>query len=70
MLFILINGKEADNARALKYFSLKSSDLPRVGLYHAESDRSWLMMPGEITTERVQNFCDSFLSGKLQVIQL
>ncbi|XP_062852990.1 endoplasmic reticulum resident protein 27 [Trichomycterus rosablanca] len=66
MLFVLIDGKEKDNARALQYFSLKSGDLPRVGLYDGESDRSWLMVRGEISTERVQNFCDSFLSGELQ----
>ncbi|KAB5584512.1 hypothetical protein PHYPO_G00108410 [Pangasianodon hypophthalmus] len=66
MLFVQINGKDQANARALDYFNLKSGDLPRVGLYDAESDKSWLMGPGEISTERVQNFCDSFLSGELQ----
>lgn len=64
---MLINGKDQANARALGYFNLKSGDLPRVGLYDAESDKTWLMGPGEISTERVQNFCDSFLSGELQV---
>ncbi|XP_046710462.1 endoplasmic reticulum resident protein 27 isoform X2 [Silurus meridionalis] len=66
MLFVLINGKDEANARALGYFNLKSGDLPRVGLYDAVSDKTWLMGPGEISTERVQTFCDSFLSGELQ----
>ncbi|XP_026989311.1 endoplasmic reticulum resident protein 27 isoform X2 [Tachysurus fulvidraco] len=66
MLFVLINGKDEANARALEYFKLKSHDLPRVGLYDAESDKTWLMGPDEISVERVQNFCDSFLSGELQ----
>ncbi|XP_017336293.1 endoplasmic reticulum resident protein 27 [Ictalurus punctatus] len=66
MLFVLINGKDQANARALGYFKLKSGDLPRVGLYDAESDKTWLMESGEISTERVQKFCDSFLSGELQ----
>ncbi|XP_036425966.1 endoplasmic reticulum resident protein 27 [Colossoma macropomum] len=66
MLFVLINGKEKANDRALGYFNLKSSDLPRVGIYDGESDKSWLLPPGEISTERVQDFCDSFLNGELQ----
>ncbi|KAK3575445.1 hypothetical protein QTP86_026711 [Hemibagrus guttatus] len=66
MLFVLINGKDQANARALEYFKLKSPDLPRVGIYDGESDKTWLMGPGEISAERVQNFCDSFLSGELQ----
>ncbi|XP_058258343.1 endoplasmic reticulum resident protein 27 isoform X2 [Hemibagrus wyckioides] len=66
LLFVLINGKDQGNARALEYFNLKSLDLPRVGIYDGESDKTWLMGPGEISEERVQNFCDSFLSGELQ----
>ncbi|KAK1798837.1 hypothetical protein P4O66_007118 [Electrophorus voltai] len=67
LLFVLVNGKDKANARALDYFQLKSSDLPRVGLYDAKLDKSWLMPPGEISTERLQTFCDSFLRGELQV---
>uniref|UniRef100_A0A4W4EBS6 Endoplasmic reticulum protein 27 n=1 Tax=Electrophorus electricus TaxID=8005 RepID=A0A4W4EBS6_ELEEL len=66
LLFVLVNGKDKANARALDYFQLKSSDLPRVGLYDAKLDKSWLMPPGEISTERLQTFCDSFLRGELQ----
>lgn len=66
MLFILVNGADKSNSRVLEYFSLKSADLPRVGLYDVTLDQKWLMAAGEITTERVQNFCDSFLDGELQ----
>ncbi|XP_072538923.1 endoplasmic reticulum resident protein 27 [Salminus brasiliensis] len=66
MLFVLINGKEKSNERALGYFKLKSGDLPRVGIYDGVSDKTWLLPPGEISTERVQDFCDSFISGALQ----
>ncbi|XP_053355312.1 endoplasmic reticulum resident protein 27 isoform X1 [Clarias gariepinus] len=66
MLFVLINGKDPGNSRALGYFNLKSSDLPRVGIYDAGSDKTWLMESGDISTERVQSFCDSFLSGEQQ----
>uniref|UniRef100_A0A8C2IAZ8 Endoplasmic reticulum resident protein 27 n=1 Tax=Cyprinus carpio TaxID=7962 RepID=A0A8C2IAZ8_CYPCA len=66
MLFVLVNGREKSNTRVLEYFGLKSRDLPRIGIYDGVLDKKWLMAPGEITTERVQNFCDSFLDGDLQ----
>uniref|UniRef100_W5KVZ1 Endoplasmic reticulum protein 27 n=1 Tax=Astyanax mexicanus TaxID=7994 RepID=W5KVZ1_ASTMX len=66
MLFVLINGKVKSNERALGYFNLKPGDLPRVGIYDADSDKTFLLPEGEISTERVQNFCDSFISGELQ----
>lgn len=66
ILFVLVNGGDKSNARVLEYFSLKSRDLPRIGIYDIESDQKWLLPQGEISTERVQNFCDSFLSGDLQ----
>ncbi|RXN32529.1 endoplasmic reticulum resident 27 [Labeo rohita] len=69
MLFVLVNGKEKSNARVLEYFGLKSSDLPRISIYDSDSDKKWLMPAGKITTERVQNFCDSFLDGELQTGQ-
>ncbi|XP_043086829.1 endoplasmic reticulum resident protein 27 [Puntigrus tetrazona] len=66
MLFVLVNGREKSNTRVLEYFGLKSRDLPRIGVYDGVSDKKWLMPAGEISTERVQNFCDSFLTGELQ----
>ncbi|XP_026116556.1 endoplasmic reticulum resident protein 27 [Carassius auratus] len=66
MLFVLVNGREKSNARVLEYFGLKSRDLPRIGVYDGVLDRKWLMSPGEISTERMQSFCDSFLDGDLQ----
>ncbi|XP_058633805.1 endoplasmic reticulum resident protein 27 isoform X2 [Onychostoma macrolepis] len=66
MLFVLVNGSEKSNARVLEYFGLKSRDLPRIGIYDGVLDKKWLMPAGEITTERVQDFCDSFLDGELQ----
>ncbi|XP_039512544.1 endoplasmic reticulum resident protein 27 [Pimephales promelas] len=66
MLFVLVNGSEKSNARVLEYFGLESRDLPRVGIYDGTLDEKWLMPSGEITAERVQSFCDSFLAGDLQ----
>lgn len=67
MLFVLVNGSEKSNARVLEYFGLGSRDLPRIGIYDGTLDEKWLMPSDEITTERVQTFCDSFLAGELQV---
>ncbi|XP_036380470.1 endoplasmic reticulum resident protein 27 [Megalops cyprinoides] len=66
-LFVLVNGALQSNARSLGYFGLKSRDLPRVGIYDGDSDRKWLLPSGEISTERVKEFCDSFLQGTLQI---
>ncbi|XP_056100733.1 endoplasmic reticulum resident protein 27 [Rhinichthys klamathensis goyatoka] len=66
MLFVLVNGSEKSNARVLEYFGLGSHDLPRVGIYDGTLDEKWLMPSDDITTERVQTFCDSFLAGDLQ----
>ncbi|KAG5853912.1 hypothetical protein ANANG_G00031880 [Anguilla anguilla] len=65
-LFVLVNGALKSNARSLGYFGLKSRDLPKVGIYDGNSDRAWLLPPGEISTERVREFCESFLNGTLQ----
>lgn len=62
-----MNGAVKSNFQALGYFGLKSKDLPRVGIYDADSDMKWLLPEGEISTERVQEFCQSFLKGELKV---
>lgn len=66
-LFVLVNGAVKSNARSLAYFGLKSKELPRVGIYDGDSDMKWLLPEGEITTERVRDFCRSFLQGELKV---
>lgn len=62
-----MNGAVKSNMQALGYFGLKSKDLPRVGIYDGHSDKRWLMPEGEISTERVREFCQSFLKGELKV---
>lgn len=66
-LFVLINGALKSNLRSLEYFGLKSKQLPRVGIYDADSNMKWLLPEGEISTERVRVFCQSFLKGELKV---
>ncbi|XP_055014581.1 endoplasmic reticulum resident protein 27 [Boleophthalmus pectinirostris] len=65
-LFVLINGALKSNSRSLGYFGLKSKDLPRVGIYDGNSDMKWLLPEGDITVERVRDFCQSFLRGELK----
>ncbi|XP_077380786.1 endoplasmic reticulum resident protein 27 [Festucalex cinctus] len=68
-LFVLINGAEDSNFRSLRYFGLKSGDLPRVGMYDGDSDMKWLLPEGDISTERVRDFCNSFLRGELKEVK-
>ncbi|KAM9819686.1 endoplasmic reticulum resident protein 27 [Syngnathus typhle] len=68
-LFVVINGAENSNVRSLRYFGLKSEDLPRVGIYDGDSDMKWLMPEGDISTERVRDFCNSFLRGELKEVK-
>ncbi|XP_043971283.1 endoplasmic reticulum resident protein 27 [Gambusia affinis] len=68
-LFVLINGGIKSNFKSLNYFGLKSTDLPRVGIYDGHSDMKWLLPEGEISTERVRDFCQSFLKGELKNVK-
>jgi len=68
-LFVLINGALKSNAKSLAYFGITSKDLPAVGIYDGESDMKWLLEKGEISTERVQEFCQSFLRGDLKDVK-
>lgn len=68
-LFVLLNGALKSNSKSLGYFGLKSQDLPRVGIYDGDSDMKWLLPEGEISTERVRDFCQSFLQGELKEVK-
>ncbi|XP_041642118.1 endoplasmic reticulum resident protein 27 [Cheilinus undulatus] len=68
-LFVLLNGAVKSNLKALGYFGLKSQDLPRVGIYDSDADMKWLLPEGEISTERVRDFCQSFLRGELKDVK-
>ncbi|XP_041093703.1 endoplasmic reticulum resident protein 27 [Polyodon spathula] len=59
LLFVLVDVSLDSNARVLRYFGLESRDTPAVGLYSTENDRKWLLPTGEVTSERVREFCDS-----------
>lgn len=68
-LFVLINGALKSNMRSLGYFGLKPKDLPRVGIYDGISDKKWLLPEGDITVERVRDFCQSFIRGELKDVK-
>lgn len=68
-LFVLINGAVKSNSKSLSYFGLKSQDLPRIGIYDGDSDMKWLLPEGEISAERVREFCQSFLQGELKEVE-
>ncbi|KAL1005844.1 hypothetical protein UPYG_G00064670 [Umbra pygmaea] len=67
-LFVLIHGIKS-NEKSLGYFGLTARDLPRIGIYDSNSDMKWLMPEGEISTERVREFCQSFIEGKLKDVK-
>ncbi|XP_022070036.1 endoplasmic reticulum resident protein 27 [Acanthochromis polyacanthus] len=68
-LFVLINGAVKSNYKSLSYFGLKSQDLPRIGIYDGDSDMKWLLPEGELSAERVREFCQSFLRGELKEVE-
>ncbi|XP_078478378.1 endoplasmic reticulum resident protein 27 [Lampetra planeri] len=68
-LFVLINGALQSNSRSLGYFGLKSQDLPRVGIYDGDSDMKWLLPEGDVSTERVREFCQAFVRGDLKEVK-
>ncbi|XP_038834519.1 endoplasmic reticulum resident protein 27-like [Salvelinus namaycush] len=67
-LFVLVHGVKS-NEKSLGYFGLTSRDLPRVGIYDRDSDMKWLMPEGEISTERVREFCQSLILGNLKEVK-
>lgn len=51
----------------MSYFKLKKSQLPALTIYRTVDDK-WDALPvSEVSVERVQNFYEGFLEGKLLV---
>lgn len=60
------SGKK-ENEKAVSYFKLKKSQLPALTIYRTVDDK-WDALPvSEVSVERVQNFYEGFLEGKLLV---
>ncbi|KAL4839778.1 hypothetical protein H8958_008970 [Nasalis larvatus] len=65
ILFILVDSGRKENGKVISFFKLKKSQLPALAIYQTLDDE-WDTLPTvEVSVERVQNFCDGFLSGKL-----
>uniref|UniRef100_A0A2K6QZX1 Endoplasmic reticulum protein 27 n=1 Tax=Rhinopithecus roxellana TaxID=61622 RepID=A0A2K6QZX1_RHIRO len=65
ILFILVDSGRKENGKVISFFKLKKPQLPALAIYRTLDDE-WDTLPTvEVSIERVQNFCDGFLSGKL-----
>ncbi|XP_040823342.1 endoplasmic reticulum resident protein 27 isoform X2 [Ochotona curzoniae] len=64
-LFVLVDSGKKENEKAVSYFKLKKSQLPALTIYRTVDDK-WDALPvSEVSVERVQNFYEGFLEGKL-----
>ncbi|NXN86189.1 ERP27 protein, partial [Bombycilla garrulus] len=61
ILFILLDSNLKSNERVLSYFQLKKSQLPALAIFHTPDDEHEVLTVDEISTERVQDFCNPFL---------
>ncbi|OWK59313.1 Endoplasmic reticulum resident protein 27 [Lonchura striata] len=61
ILFILLDSNLKSNERVLSYFQLKKSQLPALAIFHTPDDEHEVLTVGDISTERVQDFCNRFL---------
>nr|XP_004611355.1 unnamed protein product [Sorex araneus] len=65
ILFVLVNSSMKENGKVISYFKLKESQLPALAIYQTE-DEAWdTLSIDDISVERVKDFCDGFLAGKL-----
>ncbi|GAB1291381.1 Endoplasmic reticulum resident protein 27 [Apodemus speciosus] len=65
ILFVLVDTGKRENGKVVAYFKLKESQLPALAIYDSVDDK-WDTLPiTEVTVEKVQGFCDGFLSGVL-----
>ncbi|NXK46689.1 ERP27 protein, partial [Chauna torquata] len=61
ILFILVDSNLKSNERVMAYFKLKKSQLPALAIFHTP-DEEWDVLPlDEVSIERVQDFCNTFL---------
>ncbi|EMP31812.1 Endoplasmic reticulum resident protein 27 [Chelonia mydas] len=67
ILFILVDSKVKGNERVISFFSLKKSQLPALAIFHTPDEERDVLPLGEVTVERVQDFCNGFLERKQRV---
>lgn len=67
ILFVLLDTNLKSNERVVSYFQLKKSQLPALAIFHIPDDEHDVLTPGEISVERVQDFCNRFLQRMQKV---
>lgn len=67
ILFILLDSNLKSNERVLSYFQLKKSQLPALAMFHTPDDEHDVLTVEEISIDRVQDFCNSFLQRMQKV---
>lgn len=71
ILFIFIDSDHADNQRILEFFGLKKEECPAVRLITLEEEMTkYKPDSDELTAEKIKEFCDQFLEGKVKVMLL
>ncbi|XP_058140890.1 protein disulfide-isomerase [Dasypus novemcinctus] len=67
ILFIFIDSGHTDNQRILEFFGLKKDECPAVRLITLEEEMTkYKPESEELTAEKIAEFCDRFLEGKIK----
>ncbi|XP_024064329.2 endoplasmic reticulum resident protein 27 [Terrapene carolina triunguis] len=64
ILFVLVDSNVKGNERVMSFFNLKKSQLPALAIFHTPDEEQDVLPLGEVTVERVQDFCNGFLERK------
>uniref|UniRef100_A0A674IPK4 Endoplasmic reticulum protein 27 n=1 Tax=Terrapene triunguis TaxID=2587831 RepID=A0A674IPK4_9SAUR len=67
ILFVLVDSNVKGNERVMSFFNLKKSQLPALAIFHTPDEEQDVLPLGEVTVERVQDFCNGFLERKQKV---
>lgn len=68
ILFIFIDSDHSDNQRILEFFGLKKEECPAVRLITLEEEMTkYKPESDELTADKIKEFCDKFLAGKIKV---
>ncbi|KAM7182491.1 endoplasmic reticulum resident protein 27 [Macrochelys suwanniensis] len=64
ILFVLVDSNVKGNERVMSFFKLKKSQLPALAIFHTPDEEQDVLPLGEVTVERVRDFCNGFLERK------
>lgn len=70
ILFIFIDSDHSDNQRILEFFGLKKEECPAVRLITLEEEMTkYKPESDELTADKIKEFCNKFLAGKIKVCE-